>query len=42
MFEQFKHVPVPVFKGIMSLVERELRADVDRMIDAMAGVQRAA
>lgn len=42
MFETFKRVPVPVFKGIMSLLERELRADVDRMIEAMAGAQRAA
>src|SRR5260370_40294626 len=42
LFEGFKHVPVPVFKGIMSPVARDLRADVDRMIKEMAGDQRAA
>ncbi len=42
LFEEFKRVPVPVFKGIMSLLERELRADVDKMIEATAGEKRAA
>ncbi len=42
LFEGFKRVPVPVFKGIMSLLERELRADVDRMIEEIASEQRAA
>jgi hypothetical protein len=33
LFEEFERVPVPVFKSIISLIERELRKDVERAIE---------
>jgi hypothetical protein len=41
-FEAFGRVPVTVFKGVVELVERELRKDLARVLETRSAAQRAA